>query len=393
MTDASNDLADDLHKWLRTRACLHPKILPVCVQKLEEEDIFSINDLRMLHEAGRLDDVCKTMTALKIGAALDADTDAPNPLPGPPSSTTPPQPGRLPHPATAAVCFQAAGDCAADTAAVETAVEAAAAMETEDKTEDTNGAGEAGEEQAEASKPGANPAERVTPEKEVVLPKTGIIKKTQSDGGPEEMPDAEARPKPVDGQLPARAATSSLPPRPWVYSGRHPDRHLPYLFKRTGPEWKALETYDRWLRGTPIGDEEDDVERPQGPWDLSKTQTVERLLEGVGLKCVIDVRRPAAGQEAVLRAECEDGEIWEGGPVGRLPWPGELMRELLTQAQMDYEAHQARHPGFRYGMTQLEQWRHNDEWERLQDATPDSIDVDNVGADDFDDLAFYDSHA
>ncbi len=94
-----------------------------------------------------------------------------------------------------------------------------------------------------------------------------------------------------------------------------------------------------------------------------------RILEGVGLKGVIDVRRPADGQEAVLRAEFEDGEIWEGRPVGRLPWPGELMRELLTQAHMDYEAHQARHPGLRYGMTQLEQWRHDDEWERLQETT------------------------
>ena len=70
MTDGSDDYEDDLCAWLRTCACLHPKVLQPTIIKLEEAEVFSIDDLRLLHDAGRLEDVCKTMTALKIGAAL-----------------------------------------------------------------------------------------------------------------------------------------------------------------------------------------------------------------------------------------------------------------------------------------------------------------------------------
>ena len=81
MTDGSDDYEDDLCGWLRTCACLHPKVLQPTILKLEEAEVFSIDDLRMLHDAGRLEGVCKTMTALKIGAALDAGTAAANPAP------------------------------------------------------------------------------------------------------------------------------------------------------------------------------------------------------------------------------------------------------------------------------------------------------------------------
>ena len=81
MTDGTDDYEDDLCEWLRTCACLHPKLLQPTILKLEEAEVFSIDDLRLLHDAGRLEGVCKTMTALKIGAALDAGTAAANPAP------------------------------------------------------------------------------------------------------------------------------------------------------------------------------------------------------------------------------------------------------------------------------------------------------------------------
>ena len=90
-------------EWLRTCACLHPKILQPTILKLEEAEVFFIDDLRMLHDAGRLEGVCKTMTALKISAALDAGTAAVmrQPTTRPPQPLFPPPlPGRLPHPAT-----------------------------------------------------------------------------------------------------------------------------------------------------------------------------------------------------------------------------------------------------------------------------------------------------
>ena len=55
--------------------------------------------------------------------------------------------------------------------------------------------------------------------------------------------------------------------------------------------------------------------------------------------------------------------------MGRLPWPGEVMKELLEQAHISFECHQARHPGFRYGRNLAEQQNFDEEWERLQETT------------------------
>ena len=101
--------------------------------------------------------------------------------------------------------------------------------------------------------------------------------------------------------------------------------------------------YDSWLRGVPIYhslfDEDTDYEWSEGPDDLSCTQLVEHILQGVGLGC-IDVLLPALGQGAAVPASPH----WA---AGRLPWPERVFRAMLAQATSASEEEQRTRPNKR----------------------------------------------
>ena len=66
------DDVDTLADWLRSKARIHKTILPSTLRKLEEEEIFDVEDLALAQRAGVLDDASKftRTTAIKLTIAL-----------------------------------------------------------------------------------------------------------------------------------------------------------------------------------------------------------------------------------------------------------------------------------------------------------------------------------
>lgn len=66
-------MALELHEWLLSCAHLSERIVERTCAVLEDEDVFNVDDLRVLRKLARLKAVLKPVTAAKIAAALDVE--------------------------------------------------------------------------------------------------------------------------------------------------------------------------------------------------------------------------------------------------------------------------------------------------------------------------------
>ena len=82
----------EMGQWLLDCAKLHNKVVDKVLAVLEDEDVYEVADLHLLHEEGRFDFLFTAVTARKLRDALGASTAPMASPPATPSRPTKPNP-------------------------------------------------------------------------------------------------------------------------------------------------------------------------------------------------------------------------------------------------------------------------------------------------------------